>query len=105
GSNGFGTTLWSRRIGNEPDAYGGAVVVDVSGNVYVTGSFRGTGTFGGTNLVSNGGLDAYLAKYDVDGNLVWVRQIGGSGDDQGYAVALDSEGNIYVTGYFSGTVG
>ena len=96
--------LWSRGIGKDPDVYGGAITVDAAGNSYISGSFQGTGTFGTTTLISNGGLDIYLAKYDPSGNVVWVRQIGGTGDDQGYGIARDAQGRIYLAGYFVGTV-
>ncbi len=53
---------WTRDVGNGPNVYGGAIAVDALRNTYTTGSFHGTGTIGGTNLVSHGGADIYLAR-------------------------------------------
>jgi LPXTG-motif cell wall-anchored protein len=81
---------------------------DTAGNVYVVGLFidpfdadPGSGT---TNLTSAGDTDAYILKLDASGNLVWAHRIGGTGADQGSGVAVDSSGNVYVTGAFNGTV-
>ncbi len=66
-----------------------ALAVDDSGNVYVTGS-NGSGTF----------ADYATIKYDSDGDTLWVRSYNGPGNDQdiAYALAVDSSGNVYVTG-------
>ena len=86
---------------------GQSVATDASGNVYVTGSFHGTVDFdpgpGVYNLTSAGGSDAFVAKYSPSGALLWARDMGGSGDDDGAGIALSSTGTIYVAGSFSGT--
>src|SRR5262249_14657408 len=80
---------------------------DGQGNTYVAGVFQGTVNFdpgvGTCDLTSAGGNDAFVAKYDSQGALVWARQAGSSGSDQGFGVAVDSSGNVFVTGTFSGT--
>ena len=84
------------------------IKADSAGNTYVAGNYNhsadfnpGTGTAilnarndGFTNYVS----DAYVAKYDPQGGLLWVRGIGGNGDDQGNRVHLDQAGNVYIVG-------
>jgi hypothetical protein len=82
---------------------GGSVTVDVAGNSYVTGNFYGTTTFGSLQLTSFGNSDIFVAKYDPAGTCLWVKQAGSSDADAGYSISLDLNGNIYVTGYFSGT--
>lgn len=81
---------------------------DSSGNVYVTGYFDNTTDFdtgaGTTNLTAVNLDDAFVSKLDSSGNLVWVKQLGGTGRETGYAVAVDLSGNVYTTGYFQGTV-
>jgi hypothetical protein len=52
-----------------------------------------------------GGQDAFLSKYDVTGNLLWVRQFGTSRNDYGDAVSIDGMGNVYVSGATEGSIG
>ena len=83
-----------------------ALATDSGGNVYVTGGFRGAATFGTNALLSFGSeaaADIFVAKYDPNGRLQWVRQAGGDSDDNGSGIAVDAENNVYVTGYFQGT--
>jgi hypothetical protein len=79
-----------------------AIAVDAAGNAFVAGYFSGTVTFNSVNvLTSQGGTDAYLAKYNANGKLLWVQQGGGGGDDEALGVAVDSQGNCFVTGKFT----
>jgi len=80
-----------------------SIAMDSSGNSYVTGFFEGTASFGATTLTSSGGKDIFISKQDSDGNFLWVMNAGGSLYDYGYGIAVDSSGNIYVTGVFTGT--
>ncbi len=79
------------------------IALDPYGNSYVTGTFEGDATFGPTNLTSRGLSDIFIAKYDPDGTLLWARQAGGVLDDAGFGIAVDTNSNCYVTGYFSDT--
>ncbi len=93
----YGHELWVARYngpGNGADA-GAAVAVDGSGNVYVSGFSEGSGT----------GQDFATIKYDPDGDTLWVRRYNGpgSGSDGAGAVALDTQGNVCVTGYSEGS--
>jgi hypothetical protein len=88
-----------------------AVTVDSRGNVYTTGSFRGTVDFdpgaGVVNLVSNGGnQDIFITKLNASGNLVWAKSMGSTSNlgDFGYSIAVNPNGDIYTAGGFSGTV-
>jgi hypothetical protein len=74
---------------------------DADNNVLVAGQFAGQLSIGGQTLQSAGGSDSYLAKFDPAGNLLWVRQYGGSGDDLARGVSADGEGNVYTSGTFS----
>jgi len=83
------------------EGYG--ISVDGSGNAYVTGatvSFEATfPVIGGPDLTHNGAVDAFVAKVNASGTaLSYCGYIGGSGDDYGHDVAVDSTGNAYVTG-------
>ena len=87
-----GTEAWVARYngpGNDYD-YANALVVDGSGNVYVTGYGYGSGTF----------LDYATIKYTAEGTEAWVARYYGRGNSRDYAEALavDGLGNVYVTG-------
>ena len=94
---------WSR-LGNfagSGEDRGTSVKVDKLGNRYVTGSFSATATFNGQTLVSSGDTDIFLAKFAQDGSLLWVVRAGGAGHDEGTDIAFDSQGNVYLTGWFT----
>lgn len=94
--------------GTEND-YAFGVFVDVSRNVYVTGVSYSTnfptspGALYGSNQAtsdwySEGSPDAFVAKYDANGNRVFSTYLGGNRDDSGAAVTVDTSGNVYVAG-------
>ncbi|MBK7690553.1 MAG: SBBP repeat-containing protein [Bacteroidetes bacterium] len=82
-----------------------AVAVDKFGNVYTTGSFLGTKDFDPGpsvfNLISTGNSDIFVCKLDVNGNFIWAKQIGGSGNDNGNSIVTDTLGDIYLCGEFT----
>ncbi len=80
-------------------------VVDNNGSVITVGSYKESFTFGTNTITSLGGYDAYIIKNDVNGNLLWIKGIGsGAGDDEAKGVSTDAFGNIYVSGYFTGSI-
>jgi hypothetical protein len=94
-----GNFLWARRAGGTAYDEGRGIATDNVGNVYVTGLFQGTATFGTSNLTSAGQSDVFLAKYSPTGDLLWLRKAGGTDFDEAHAVAVDSDGNAYITGF------
>jgi hypothetical protein len=88
--NTSGTIQWQRTLGGSGTDYGQGIAVDSSGNVYVTGYTTSQGA---------GFVDVLITKYDTSGTIQWQRTLGGAGDDRGYGIAVDSSGNVYVTGY------
>lgn len=99
-----GSHVWSKRFGGPANDVGEAVAVDGSGNVVIAGSFDGTVDFGGGNLVSAGGNDIFVAKFNASGVHQWSYRFGSTGSDVALAIATDGSGNVIVTGYFVGTV-
>ncbi len=89
--------LWA----NSTSAGINKIVVDENGNSYVTGFFGDTVTFGNTLLVSSGGADIFVVKYNASGLVQWARKAGGTLNDVGRGVGIDGNGNIYVAGYYS----
>ena len=96
---------WAINPGGSSDEMGYGIAIDASGNSYVTGYFQGTANFnpsGAANLTSHGGQDIFLAKYNTSGNYLWAINMGGTGNDVGWSVAVDASG-VCITGEFQGT--
>ncbi len=91
---------WTAQIGTADRDHGRSVAVDGSGNAYITGYT--SGDLGGSNA---GSMDAFLTKIDSLGNEVWSSQIGSSGLDNSWSVAVDGSGNSYISGYTDGNLG
>jgi hypothetical protein len=97
------TPLYSTYLGGSGGDYGDAVATDSTGAVYLTG-FTTSVDFplGGApeQPAYKGGYDTFVTKFDPSGSaLVYSTYLGGSGYDQGNAIAVDSSGAAYVTGY------
>jgi type IX secretion system substrate protein len=105
-----GNALWSTYLGGTSLDYGQGICLDNSGNVVITG-----GTFSSTGIASTlsfqntigGDYDAFLAKYNTQGQVLWATYFGGSLYDYGNAVACDNNNQLTVGGYTSsiGTYG
>jgi hypothetical protein len=101
---------WAEPIATTTSALTGGqaagMTLDSRDNIYVTGWFDGTNDFGGVTLTNEsfGGEDIFVAKYNSSGALQWVRRAGGSPGNFnfGQGVGVDTSGNVYVTGGFSG---
>ena len=77
------------------------IEADQSGNIFVTGHFKDTVDFGTQSLISKGEFDCFIAKYNSNGDLVWLKQIHGLRDQRVSDMDVDRNGNIYLTGLFS----
>jgi uncharacterized protein (AIM24 family) len=97
-----GDLLWVNQAGGLGEDRGNGITTDKSNNIIITGAFVGEAKFGGRSLNSSGGSDIFVAKYNGEGRLLWVKQMGGNSYDLGYAVSVDQRKNLYVTGYFKG---
>ncbi len=96
-----GNVIWAISEGGtaQDDVLG--MCTDPNGNILITGIFNGPSiTFDTITLMSSGGKDIFIAKYDVSGNIVWAKSAGGNLDDYGMAICSDPTGNILVTGNF-----
>jgi hypothetical protein len=95
--------IYSTYIGGSFNDYSRAIALDGSGNAYITGETWSTDydTTGGAFQTTNGGgRDVFVSKLNSTGTaLLYSTYIGGSGNDYGYAIALDNSGNAYITGY------
>jgi chitodextrinase len=104
-SSSSGSHLWSKRAGDWQGDSGEAVAFDASGNVVVTGYFRGQASFGGATLSAEGTQgDIFVAKYSSNGAHLWSKDFGGSGHDVSSGIAVDGGGNVITAGYFYNTI-
>lgn len=99
-----GTVLWARAATGTGNSFGLGITRDGSGNIIATGYYNGSVTIGTTTLSSAGNDDIFFAKYNSAGVFQWAISAGGGTVDQGFAVTADASGNIYGTGYISGSV-
>lgn len=95
---------WAQSIGGLGSDVARDITTDADGNVIVVGSFSGHAEVGGTSMSGDGVLEAFVAKFTADGNLLWTRVITGPGEDMARGVVTDEEGTIYVVGHFTDTV-
>lgn len=96
-----GIILWSKQFGGNMNEEGKGITCDQNNNVLLTGMFEsGVIAFGTGTLSSAGSSDAYVAKYDNNGNELWAKNVGGSGSEISYAVSATTLNNIYITGSF-----
>jgi uncharacterized delta-60 repeat protein/gliding motility-associated-like protein len=97
------------RFGGTDNEAPRATCVDVSGNIYVTGSFRGTTDLDpGPGVVSFTASDSdlFIVKLNSSGDFVWGHAFGGTSlPDAGLSISVDASGNVYTTGIFGSTFG
>jgi hypothetical protein len=103
-----GNFVWAKRMGGTDHDTGTSIAVDSTGSIYITGYFTDTVDFDPStdtyNLTSLGFRDIFVSKLDSNGNFIWAKSMGNTDYDEGYNIALDSNDNVYTTGYFIGTV-
>jgi hypothetical protein len=103
-----GSLIWVTSFGSTGVDIPHSVVTDNNSNIILTGYFSNTCDFdpGASVAVktSNGGRDAYIAKYDSSGNFQWVITYGSDSLDDAFNLDVDAQGNIYWTGVIEGTV-
>lgn len=96
-----GTLLWARSAGGNYSDKGLGVTYDNTGNIYICGYFNDTATFGTTTIISNGGEDIFIAKYNSTGTFQWVKHAGSPGRDEAKSIKCDAAGNVYICGMYS----
>jgi hypothetical protein len=104
--NAAGSALvYSTYLGGANDDRGFELAVDSAGNAYVTGETGSTNfpTANAFQPIFGGVLDGFVTKFNTAGSLVYSTFLGGTGNDQGFGIAVDSVGNAYVSGFTSST--
>jgi len=97
---------WNTFIGSADLDYGWGMAIDGSGNVYVTGASWATwGTPVRAFTVNAGTSDAFVAKLNSTGVMQWHTFLGATGWENGWGIAVDGSGNVYINGYSTATWG
>jgi hypothetical protein len=106
--NSNGNFIWAKSFGGSLDDISNYITIDANEKIHTTGYFQGTVDFdpgvSTSYLSAIGGMDVFIQKLDTNGNLLWIKSFGGISDEQGQSIITDSNGNIFTTGYFRGTV-
>ena len=104
----LGNFIWAKSFGQEYDDIVNAILVDVLGDVYVTGDFVGTVDFDPSSAVNSltasgyNNHDAYILKLSGAGNYVWAKRMGSDANyDAGNSLSTDAFNNIYIAGQFA----
>jgi hypothetical protein len=98
-----GVPQWTQTLGQTGANWGYAIATNALGDVYVAGRTNGSlSTLGDS---AKGGWDAFLSRFDENGNLKWTRQFGTDRDEWGLGVSTDALGNAYLTGFTYGALG
>lgn len=92
--------IGASKIGGEINS----LAFDQKGSIYLTGYFKDQNKFCKTDLNSKGEVDAFLAKYNLSGECVWVKQLGGVGVDVGKSVTVNSENDPVIVGEFTDSI-
>lgn len=106
--NSTGNVIWAKRAGADTltsisDA-AASVGIDLSGNSYITGCFKGELLIDTSSLLSAGGYDVFSAKYNANGNMIWALRAGSTSDDISKSISVNKTGTCNITGYFSDTM-
>ncbi len=99
-----GELIWARTFGSPDEDCALGVDADAAGNCYVAGYFADIFHCQGQSRISNGLWDGYVLKLDPQGNLVWLQSFGGAWNDMGHGLAVNASGQVYVAGWFAGSI-
>ena len=96
-----GNIIWVKDYGGNSFESILDIAMDDFDNIYMTGYFRSdTLNFGPKILLNNGGSDIFYAKLDSSGNALWANSSGGESFDWSYSIAINSTGEVYLSGNF-----
>jgi len=106
--SGAGALVWGVYFVGSNNEIPRDVVVHSNENIFICGAFRGTTDFdpgaGTANLISNGSYDAFVVELDANGNYINGGSWGGSGTDDAIDLGVTTSGDLFVGGFFSGSV-
>jgi hypothetical protein len=100
--DGMGNTVPDSELRVPHNVFDGAL--DALGNVILVGGLAASGSVGGLPITTADSSDIYVAKINSEGKGVWAVSFAGTGLDYGRALAVDGNGDVFITGYFDGVL-
>lgn len=94
-----GKFIWAKSAGGKDLDNCSSITTDNNDNIYITGYFTGPAKFEDTTIISFGSKDAFIAKYDHTGKLIWIEQEGGRKYDTGQKIISDDK-YLYLAGHY-----
>ncbi|MES2764752.1 MAG: SBBP repeat-containing protein [Bacteroidota bacterium] len=93
---------WAKTTGGVGEDRANDIAIDKSGNLYVIGSYALHAIYFEDILLFNysNSQEIFIAKYDPQGTVLWAKSVGGQGTDAASGLAIDNNGNVYITGSF-----
>ena len=107
--NSSGGLVWARALESASWTSMGGLAVDAAGSIYATGIFSG-GTIdlnpgaASDTRTSAGGYDIFVVKLTAAGNSSWAYTFGGTGDESGRGIAVDTAGTVHIAGWYQNTI-
>jgi hypothetical protein len=96
-----GNVLWARKAGGIWHDRPSEIKHDGDSSVYVLGTFYGSDmVFDTVSVANSGNVDLFLAKYDEAGHIQWAKSALGSGQENAWGLAVDSDDMIYIAGSY-----
>jgi hypothetical protein len=103
-----GNFLWAKGLGSEMFDNGEGITTNSAGDVFITGVYSGETDFdpglGQAIENTNGGEDIFVLKLTSLGEFAWVKTFGGEMFDKSKGIGVDENDNVYVSGFFNGSV-
>lgn len=94
-----GNVLWAKSFGTPNDDEGRCLTLEGSGNVYVSGYFNGAAlAMGSTTLTNSGNDDIFIAKLDLNGNVLWANSVGNVNDNRPSGIQMGDFGSVALVG-------
>lgn len=99
-----GGLIWFKTLSGNGQNEVTAISKGAQNSVLATGFFSQTVQIENNQFTASGGSDLFVAKYALNGSLLWANHFGGTQTDRGTAIATGSENSVYVGGYYTGQI-
>jgi Secretion system C-terminal sorting domain/Beta-propeller repeat len=102
-----GNFVWTQNYGSAGSGrttVATSMALDATGNIYITGWYKGVVDFGATSLSGGNFENAFVVKLNATGGVIWAKNVASSnGLDKGFSVDVDASGNVFIAGTYSFT--